>query len=361
DVRAIPMSDGGPGFVDAVLTIPEAHPHTVVVPGPRGRSVPARIAVHRKVAYVESAMACGAQALGPDPLDPLASGTHGVGLLVRACCELPVDTVVVGLGGSVTNDGGMGALSALGAVFRDEVGRTLPGCGADLARVASVDLSGVPAALSSRVQLVLAADVDSALLGATGASRGFGPQKGADREMVGRLESGMGLLAEVLERAAGRGRLREAPGSGAAGGLGFGLMALGASRRPGFDVVAELVELTAGIGSADLVLTGEGRLDWQSLHGKVVHGVATACAKQARPCWVIAGAIDDPDRVVAELGLAGASSLTEHAGSSARARAEAAVVLEQLSSQVAATTRPGAGGLVRPRREERPERAHLQP
>ena len=216
DVRLMPMSDGGPGFVDAVLTAPGARALTVVVPDPLGRPVAARLAVCERVAYVESAMACGLAALATTARDPMATSTHGVGHLLRHCLDLPVDVVVVGLGGSATNDGGMGALSALGAVFRDVDGALLAGCGRDLARVADVDLSGVPTALGSRVRLVLATDVDSLLLGQTGASRGFGPQKGADPDMVERLEAGMAGFAAVLERAADRPGLNEEPGSGAA-------------------------------------------------------------------------------------------------------------------------------------------------
>ena len=351
DVHLAPMSDGGPGLVAAALSEPGVTGHDVATTDPLGRPLRARVAVDGSTAYVESALAAGIGLLSPDERDPVATSTLGVGQLVRYCLDQHVETVVVGLGGSATNDGGMGALEALGAVFTDAQGNRVAASGGGMTRVAGVDLSGLHPGLDQGSRIVLATDVDNPLLGSTGASRGFAPQKGANPAAVRALEEGMTTFATVVERAVGRPGLHQQSGAGAAGGLGFALMAVGAQRRPGFDVVADLVGLRHAIRRSDVVVTGEGRLDWQSLHGKVVHGVAATCRRESRPCVAVVGSVQNAEHVRSALRLAGVYSLARHAGSRQRALADAARLLADLCALVASRvadppSRAGGGFLI---------------
>ena len=291
-----PLSDGGPGFVDVLAASLGGERVAVTVADPLGRPVPATVLVVGDTAYVESAQACGLHLLAAEERDPLRTSTRGVGELLRAA--LDARRVVVGLGGSGTNDGGAGALAALGAVL---AGVTEPG-GAGLRQVTGVDGTGLDHRLGD-VELVLATDVDNPLLGIAGASAVYGPQKGATREAVAVLDAALAQWARVLERDLAAPGVADRPGAGAAGGLGAGLMALGAIRVPGIGTVLDATRLADRVAEADLVVTGEGAFDWQSLRGKVVSGVAAAAAQEAVPCIVLAGRVDVGRREMAAAGV----------------------------------------------------------
>ena len=303
DLVAVPMSDGGPGFLDAL-------PGTVVtalVEDPLARPVLARFRLDGTTAYVESAEAAGLHLLDADERDPAVTTTYGVGQLVRAAVDAGATTVVVGLGGSATNDGGAGLLAALGVARVDAAGHRLDPGGLALQQAAR--LVGSP----PQVDLVAATDVTDPLLGPRGATRTYGPQKGAGPELVERLEQALAHWADLVEGHLGV-RVRDEPGAGAAGGLGFALLALGGRRVAGAEVVADAVGLAGLVNAADLVVTGEGRLDGSSLRGKVVSAVAALAAEGGVPCVVVAGDVLLGRREAGAAGLAGTVSLVELVG-----------------------------------------------
>ncbi len=286
----LPMSDGGPGFLDSLPGTRVA----ILVEDPLARPVSAQFLLDGATAYVESAQACGLHLLDPADRDPAWTTTYGVGQLVAAAMDAGASRIVLGLGGSGTNDGGAGFLAALGVRREGAAGERLaPGC---LPLGEAVRLVGMP----RDVELVAASDVDNPLLGAYGATRTFGPQKGA-RDLDA-LEQALTHWADLLEEHLGV-RARDLPGAGAAGGLGFALLALGGARVSGAAVVAQAVGLTAAVSSADLVLTGEGCFDVSSLRGKVVAHVADAALEEGVPCFVLAGRVEVGDRQAAAAGV----------------------------------------------------------
>jgi glycerate kinase len=307
-LNLIPLSDGGPGLVEALaLALPHPQLRLVLATGLSGLPRACLVVEDNATAYVESAMACGLEELHDSGGDVTTATTYGVGQLVAAAAALPgVTRVVVGLGGSGTNDGGAGMWSALGATPAD----TLRGGGLALRDLA--DLT-VPPALD--VQLVAATDVDNPLLGLHGATAVYGPQKGADQAAVMSLDTALERWADLVEAAVGQPGLRGQPGAGAAGGLGFGLLALGAERCSGADLVMEAVGLEAAIDGADLVVTGEGRFDATSLRGKVVSGVAQRAQAAGVPCVVAAGQAQIGNRDAAAHGIDEVWSVAEELGS----------------------------------------------
>lgn len=300
-VQRLPLADGGPGTLDTLASaLPSLRLLEAQVQDPLGRPVRARWGLlegEAPTAFVEAAEACGLARLAPSELDPSRASTHGVGELISAALAAPVTRIVVCLGGSATNDGGAGALVALGARLLDADEQDLDPGGLPLTRLARVEHS-VLSLRCAQVRWQLATDVRAPLLGVNGASRLFGPQKGASEDLVEQLERGLTRLADALEAATGR-RLRDLPGAGASGGLGLGLSAAsGAAPTSGFDVLAEVVGLADHLAHADHVLTAEGRLDAQSLLGKGpvrlaewarARGVPTTLfvgeAQQQAPCF----------------------------------------------------------------------------
>jgi glycerate kinase len=296
DVDVLPLSDGGPGFVDVLANaVPGGRLVPVDVADPLRRPVTARLLVAGETAYVESAQACGLHLLAPAERDPSRTTTYGVGQLVAAALgQDGVRRVVVGLGGSGTNDGGRGAWDVLG-----------------------------DPPLRAGVELVAATDVANPLLGPNGASAVFGPQKGADRAMVLDLDDRLRAWADEVEGRLGRPGLRDRPGAGAAGGLGFALYAWGAERVPGFDVVSAAVGLAGRVEAADLVVTGEGAFDAQSLRGKVPAGVAASAQQAGVPCVVVAGRVEVGRRDAAAAGVEASYAVTDVLGGGPAAALEA--------------------------------------
>lgn len=329
DVVVVPVADGGDGTLDAAVGAGFRRVD-VDVAGPMGDPVTAAIAVRGPVAVVEMALASGLVLLPPDALEPLGASSFGTGQLVRAALDAGCTTVVLGVGGSASTDGGTGLLRALGARFLDPDGDDLPLGGGALAELSRVDLSGLDPRLSS-LEVVLASDVDNPLLGPRGAAAVYGPQKGADADDVALLEAGLTRLADALDRPAA-----DRAGAGAAGGVGYAAMAvLGAVQRPGIDVVLDLVGFGTHLAGARLVVTGEGRLDEQTLHGKAPAGVAAAARAAGVPVVAVSGGRDlDDDRLHAA-GFAAAYACTDIEPDVQRCIDEPVPLLERLGRRIA--------------------------
>lgn len=325
-----PLADGGPGFVTVLHAALGGTVHTCRVTGPAGRPVPARWLEHQGVGYVESAQACGVHLVPPDRRDARTATSRGVGELIVAARDAALPTVVVGLGGSASTDGGAGALAALGAIAVDTEGRPVPPGGAALARCSRLD---GPVRVPG-VTLVAAADVTNPLLGRHGAAETFGPQKGAGPEQVRELDMALSRWADVLEEATGR-AVRDLPAAGAAGGLGAALLGLGARRVSGAELVAGHLGLDTALDTAELVVTGEGSFDWQSLRGKLVTMVARGAARRGLPCLVLAGQVSVGRREAAAAGVDAAYAAADLAGSVAAALADPAGTLENVAEHVA--------------------------
>ncbi|MEU7609910.1 glycerate kinase [Micromonospora sp. NPDC049204] len=320
-----PLADGGPGFVEVLAGALGGRRVPVATVDPLGRPAAGEILLTTDgaTAYLESAQACGLHLLSAAERDPKTTTSYGLGLLVAAAVESGARTVVIGLGGSATNDAGAGMLTALGLTPLDPGGAALPYGGAALALVDALD--GVPRLRG--VRLVAATDVDNPLLGLHGASNVFGPQKGADRADVLLLDAALERFAEVLERdlpgcPAGLGTV---PGGGAAGGIGAAILALGGGCESGIGVVTQATRLDAALDSVDLVITGEGSFDHQSLRGKVVAGVAGAARDRGVPCVVVAGQVSTGRREAASAGVTDAYSLVEQFGGEERGGLDAAL------------------------------------
>ena len=349
DVVLLPLSDGGPGFVMALAeSAAPAHPSgdpaddghlvPVGVRGPLGDTAIGMVLMVGDTAYVESAHACGLALVPEHRRNAGAASTYGVGQLIAAALDAGARWVVVGLGGSATTDGGAGMLAALGARAYDADGDEVPldAGGVPLARMCDIDLSSARERTAS-VELVAASDVDAPLLGAHGAARGFAPQKGAGPADVEQLEDALAVYASAMARSEDDLDLASHPGAGAAGGLGYALLLLGARRVPGIETVMRAVDFDRHVAECDLVITGEGCFDWQSLRGKVVSGVAAAGLARARPIVVIAGRVEVGRREYSALGVAEACAVYEQPPdtipSPSRAAADLAARTARLAGQ----------------------------
>ncbi|GAA1524193.1 glycerate kinase [Nocardioides humi] len=324
EVVLAPMSDGGPGFVDVLHASLGGDLLAVVAEAPQGHEVPATILKVGDTVYVESAQVCGVHLTGGTMGE--FGTTVGVGRLLLEAVNAGATRVVVGLGGSGTNDGGAGLLAALGAdadVSLDVGGIFLDG-------VTRVDLS-IARGLIDGVEIIAATDVDSPLTGLFGATRTFGAQKGLDEEAQILLDGFLEQFAAATDR-----RVSLEPGAGAAGGLGFALMLLGGTRVSGIELVAEAVDLARQAGAADLVLTGEGAFDFSSRAGKVPAGVAAVAAAALRPCVALAGQVLVGSREMRALGMDAAYSLVDAVGEE-RAFGDPAGALAELAARVART------------------------
>ena len=331
----IPMSDGGPGFVRAVSTVLGGDIAPVGLRGPMGETAIGMVLMVDDTGYVESAHGCGLALVHPDRRDARAATSYGVGQLIAAAIDSGARRIVVGLGGTASTDGGAGMLAALGATARDAAGSpiALEAGGAALADVVTVDLAPARARVAD-VEIVVASDVDSPLLGSRGAARGFAAQKGADDAAVEQLEAALTSYSRAIGRRADGKDPAVALGAGAGGGLGYGLMLLGGRRVPGIETVMGVLGLEAAIGASDLVITGEGCFDWQSLRGKVVSGVAAAALNQGRPVVVLAGRVEVGKREYVALGITEAHAASAD-GDVPATPAEAARALAERAARVA--------------------------
>ena len=349
EIVSVPLSDGGPGMLDVIAAGFDAHgvesqTLMVTVPGPRGQQAPAMIVVQDQTAYVESAQACGLHLVGRDARDPWTSTSVGLGLVLDHARDAGADRIVVGLGGTGTVDAGAGLLAALGAHAWGADGRDVSDClrhgPAGFADMARVDIMPVVQEWAG-MDLIAAVDVDVPLTGPQGAARGFGAQKFPDpasvtREQLEDLDESVGRFARLVHGHLDTADLLTQPGSGAAGGIGWALQCLGATVVPGIDIVAATVGLHDLLDGVDVVITGEGRLDWQSRRGKVIAGVAERASARGIPVVAVAGRVDLGARELAALGIVEAWSLAEQPGGLARSMISAHRALADAVARIAA-------------------------
>lgn len=347
-----PLADGGEGTLDAMLAALGGTRFSARVTGPLGDPAMADYGVVAErdggLGIVEMARASGLQLVPAAGRDAKRATTRGTGELILEACGRGVAEVVVCIGGSATNDGGAGMAQALGVRLLDDQGRDLPPGGAALVGLARIDLSGLDPRVG-RTRFLVATDVDNPLIGPHGASAVYGPQKGASPEDVLLLDRALGHLAAVIHRDLGI-DLRSTPGAGAAGGLGAGLMAfLGAHLRPGVEVVMEAVGLRERLAGADLLVTGEGSFDRQSLHGKAPAGAMGAAAEAGVPVVIVCGqaepkAVDEVTRGGAGARVLRVASLAERFGmheALGRARARLSDLTEEVAAEMVGRSSAG--------------------
>ncbi|NJP53048.1 glycerate kinase [Streptomyces sp. SBST2-5] len=334
-VEALPVADGGDGTVAAAVAAGFGR-REVRVTGPTGDQVTAAYALREGTAVVEMAEASGLQRLPEGVLAPLTATTYGSGELLRAALDAGARTIVFGVGGSATTDGGAGMLSALGARFLKADGEPVAPGGGGLAELASADLSGLDDRLSS-VEFVLASDVDNPLTGPKGAPAVYGPQKGASPEDVERLDAALAHFAKVLEGELGAkaAELAASPGAGAAGGIGYGALLVGARFRPGIEVMLDVLGFAPALERADLVITGEGSLDQQTLHGKAPAGVASAARAAGKEVVAVCGRLALPPETLGKAGIRRAYALTDIEPDVQKCITEAGPVLERTAERIA--------------------------
>ncbi|MFE1590172.1 glycerate kinase [Streptomyces sp. NPDC058737] len=336
-VEALPVADGGDGTVAAAVAAGFER-REVRVAGPLGDEVTAAYALREGTAVVEMAEASGLQRLPEGVLAPLTSSTYGSGELLRAALDAGARTIVFGVGGSATTDGGAGMLAALGARFLDADGEPVAPGGGGLAALASADLTGLDPRLAD-VELVLASDVDNPLTGPKGAPAVYGPQKGASPDDVTALDAALAHFAKVLEGTEGvdarAAEYAASPGAGAAGGIGFGAMLLGARFRPGIEVMLDVLGFAPALERADLVITGEGSLDEQTLHGKAPAGVAAAARAAGKEVVAVCGRLALPAETLGRAGIRRAYPLTDVEPDVAKCIADAGPILERVAESIA--------------------------
>ncbi|MFJ5956900.1 glycerate kinase [Paenarthrobacter sp. NPDC092416] len=333
----IPVADGGEGTIDAAIGSGFTR-RTTTVTGPLGEPVQADFAIKNTEAVIEMAAASGLALLPDGPTSETArkATSIGTGELIRAALDLGCRKIILGVGGSANTDAGAGVLQGLGAVFLDKDGNELPGGGAALAEIDSIDFANFDVRLEA-TEFVLASDVDNPLLGASGAPAIFGPQKGATPDDVTELDAALQHFVDVLAKTAGQQArsAAKAPGAGAAGGVGYiAIAALKAERRPGIDVVLEFTDLEQRLKGADLVITGEGSLDEQSLLGKTPMGVSRAAQRNGVPVIAVCGRSTLSREQLNDAGFHTVHALTDLEKDVQKCIAEAGPLLEQLGKHI---------------------------
>jgi glycerate kinase len=333
DIRALPVADGGEGTVLAALAAGYKRVDAVVS-GPTGEPVEAAIAVLDGTAVIEAAQASGLTLLPGGVKAPLTASSYGTGQLIARALELGCTRIVLGLGGVACTDGGAGMVQALGMSLRDADGTDLPPGGAPLSRLHHLD-PGSLADTMSGVEVVIASDVDNPLLGTRGAPAVYGPQKGASPDDVAELDAALAHWADAVARLTAA-DVRDAPGAGAAGGLGFGALALlGAHMQPGIALLLDLLGFDQAVRGARLVVTGEGCLDVQTLHGKAPAGVAAAATGAGVPVVAVAGLLELTETQWREAGFTAAYALAELAAPDGDSLTEAGRFAEMAGHRIA--------------------------
>ena len=308
----VPMADGGEGTVQSLVDATSGTIITQLVSGPMGDMVAGFFGIlgDRQTAVIEMAAASGIHWVRPKERDVFLASSFGTGQLINAALDRGCDKLIVGLGGSATNDGGIGMMKALGAQFFDQDGVQLAADVRALLQLASIDLQYLDPRLD-KTEIVVACDVDNPLCGENGAARVFGPQKGATEEDIAVLDQALTRYGDILSANAGRDIASE-PGAGAAGGMGAAFIGLiDAVLKPGIDIVIEIVDLANSLVDANLVITGEGRVDNQTIHGKTPMGVAKVAKSCNLPVICIAGSVEDGADFTHQLGIDEIYSVTE--------------------------------------------------
>ncbi|MBE2973441.1 glycerate kinase [Priestia megaterium] len=336
EISKVPMADGGEGTVQSLVDATGGQIIQAKVTGPLGKEVEAFYGIlgDGKTAVIEMAAASGLHHVPVDKRNPLITTTRGTGELILKALDHKVKHIIIGIGGSATNDGGTGMAKALGAKLLDANGAEMKEGGGSLDQLASIDLTNLDFRLAE-VKVEVVCDVDNPLTGETGASAVFGPQKGATPDMVKRLDCNLAHYAAVIEKEMNI-HIQSVPGAGAAGGLGGGLLAfLSAELKPGVDIVIEATQLERYIKGADLVITGEGRIDGQTIYGKTPIGVAKTAKKHSVPVIAIAGSIGAGSEAVYEHGISALFSVVPGAVDLSEALEKADENIERTAKNVA--------------------------
>ncbi len=331
----VPIADGGEGTVEALLTAVGGQVIEEEVQDPIGRPVRAMwgLLADGHTAVIEMAAASGLTLLSPTERAPLTASTYGTGELIRAAMDKGVTKIILGIGGSATNDGGTGMASALGVRFLDKDNRELPPGGAALAQLARIDLQGLDPRVT-KLERAVACDVDNPLCGPRGAAAVYGPQKGATPSMVEILDEALGNYARIAEQATGR-NIAELPGAGAAGGLGAGLLYFtSAILQPGVELVLATADFDKLVADADFVLTGEGRTDFQTAFGKAPVGVAKAAKKYDVPVFCLSGGMGDGADDVFAHGIDGLISIVDRPLSLEECMGQAPIMVERAAARL---------------------------
>ncbi|MDG0029122.1 glycerate kinase [Priestia sp. Y58] len=341
-ISKVPMADGGEGTVQSLVDATGGEIIQTRVTGPLGKEVEAFYGIlgDRKTAVIEMAAASGLHHVSVDKRNPLITTTRGTGELILKALDHKVKHIIIGIGGSATNDGGAGMAKALGAKLLDANGAEIKEGGGSLDRLTAIDLTNLDSRLAE-VKVEVACDVDNPLTGETGASAVFGPQKGATPDMVKQLDRNLAHYAAIVGKEMGI-HIQSIPGAGAAGGLGGGLLAfLSAELKPGVDIVIKATQLESYIKNADLVITGEGRIDGQTIYGKTPIGVAKTAKKHSVPVIAIAGSIGAGSEAVYEHGISALFSVVPGAVSLQEALEKADENIERTAKNVASVIRLG--------------------
>ncbi|MDR3597187.1 glycerate kinase [Clostridium sp.] len=312
----VPMADGGEGTMQSLVDATNGKIYSLEVVGPLGDKVESQYGIlgDGEIGILEMASASGIQLVHPEKRNPLLTTTYGTGQLIKACLDHGVKKLLIGIGGSATNDGGAGVIQALGGKLLDKQGDELAFGGGELGKLNTIDLSNFDPRLKD-VIVEVACDVSNPLCGESGASNVYGPQKGATREMVTILDDNLRHYADIINKQFGRDVL-DVPGAGAAGGLGAGLMAfLNGSLKKGIEMVIEYAGLEEKVKDADMVWTGEGSIDFQTQYGKTPLGVATVAKKHNKPVIALAGRVGEGIEVLYENGIDSIFGITKGATS----------------------------------------------
>jgi len=339
----LPVADGGEGTVQAMIDASGGRRVALKVSGPLGEPVDAFYGLmgDGATAVIEMAAASGLELVPPAQRDPLRTSSRGTGELIRDALDAGARRFVLGVGGSATNDGGAGMVQALGGRLLDEAGNELPPGGGALDRLRRIDLSGLDARIKDCV-FDIACDVSNPLVGPQGASHVFGPQKGATPAMVDQLDANLRHYAEVIARELGH-QVADVPGAGAGGGIGAAMLVfLGGRLRPGSEIVTAAVGLDAAVADADLVITGEGRIDSQSIHGKTPIGVARVAQRHGKPVIAIAGSLAPGAAIVHQHGIQAVFGAVSRPCTVEQALAEAARNVRSAARNIAAVLSLGA-------------------
>lgn len=303
EVIKIPVADGGEGTVDALVLGTGGRYEEAEVIGPLGATIRAKYGIlEGNIAVVEMAAASGLNLIKKETRNPMLTTTYGTGQLIRAAIHKGCKKIFVGIGGSATNDGGLGMAQAIGVSFKDKDGQELGFGGGELARLHDIDISNLDPRLNS-TEIIVLSDVTNPLCGMTGASFVYGPQKGATREMIKQLDANLLHYASVIKKHLGK-EIADLPGAGAAGGLGAGLLVFcNGTLTSGVDKVLDIAEIDRHLNGAELVITGEGQIDGQSIYGKVPIGVAKRALKHNVPVLALVGSVGEGASSVYSYGI----------------------------------------------------------
>jgi glycerate kinase len=344
EIVVLPVGDGGEGTLDALVTATRGSFAEHTVTGPLGEPVTARLGLlgDGETVFVEMAEASGLSLVAAAERDPYRATTYGTGELIRAALASSRKRLLIGIGGSATNDGGAGALQALGARLLDQSGHELPPGGAPLAQLARIDLSDF--AVPDGIEIIVACDVTNPLTGPEGASAIYGPQKGASAEAVANLDASLAHYADISAAKLGK-QWKDAPGAGAAGGLGFALLAfLGARLERGVELVLDAVRFAAHLENADLVLTGEGRIDRQTTaYGKTLTGIGERARRAGVPVLALAGSVSADLGDYQKAGICGVASIIPRPMTLEDAMRDGAALVEDASRRMVEVFVAGRG------------------